>query len=173
MPSDKTSQKPGEEGCPVVKDSFWGWLPDEALKTTRQIKNKRIPKHRPGEGRAHQHQKAPGDIVSEKQAARPPRPHAPTLPKLTNIYEYLYLVDNDFNGTSRSESSRTKKLPKTKSPPGDCSKLNTGSPGNDVVPSRSRPHKEHHAKHEGRRNRQLTTPESGHQSNDIDATAGH
>ncbi|KAK5727981.1 hypothetical protein LTR17_012288 [Elasticomyces elasticus] len=164
MPSDKTSQKPGED---------WGWLPDEALKTTRQIKNKPTPKHRPGEGRAHQHQKAPGDILSENRAARPPRPQAPTLPKLTNIYEYLYLVDDDFNGTPRSESSRTKKPTKTKSPSGDYDKLVMESQGNDVLPSRSRPHKEHHPKHEGRRNRQLATPESDHQSNDIDATAEH
>ncbi|KAK5725637.1 hypothetical protein LTR15_003827 [Elasticomyces elasticus] len=169
MPSDKTAQNPGKEGCPVAKDSFWGWLPDKALKSTRQIKDKRTPKHRPGEGGAHQHQKAPGDIVSEKQAARPPRPQAPTLPKLTNIYEYLYLVDNDFNGTPRNESSRTKQSPKTKSP---SDKLVMESPDNDVLPSRSRPNK-HHPKHEGRRDRQLTTPESGHQSNDIDATAEH
>ncbi|KAK4955011.1 hypothetical protein LTR10_007203 [Elasticomyces elasticus] len=167
--SNKTAQNPGKEGCPVAKDSFWGWLPDEALKSTRQIKDKRTPKHRPGEGGAHQHQKAPGEIVSEKQAARPPRPQAPTLPKLTNICEYLYLVDNDFNGTPRNESSRTKKSPKTKSP---SDKLVMESPDNDVLPSRSRPNK-HHPKHEGRRDRQLTTPESGHQSNDIDATAEH
>ncbi|KAK5704663.1 hypothetical protein LTR17_021710 [Elasticomyces elasticus] len=174
MPTDRRAHEPSKEsGQMLRRGDNRGWLPDEALKAKNQAKTKAKAKHRPGEGRAHQHQKAPGDIDDERRAAASTMSATPRLPKLTNIYEYLYLIGEDTNATPQGVSSRSKERLKTKSPPEDIGKLAVKSSGNDVLPSKSRPHKEHHPKHEGRRNRQLTTPEPGHQSNDIDAAAEH
>ncbi|KAK0263998.1 hypothetical protein LTR48_000640 [Friedmanniomyces endolithicus] len=100
---------------PAPQEAYWKWQPEKAFKALQQQNKteKAKTKLKASDRHALRHQKGPADIVEEGEHKGGPdvsakdRVAGSSLPKLTNMYEWLRFAPED--PTGGLESSRKKK----------------------------------------------------------------